>query len=145
MNDQLLPGPNLTNTLLGVLLRFRQEAVVFIADVKNMFYQVRVQPEDYDVLRFLWWPKGDIDKELEEYQMTVHIFGAVSSPSCANYTLKKVAEDQANNFYTNVIETIKRTFYVDDCLKSVATTEEAVILARELRATCAMGGFHLTK
>ena len=28
-----------------------------------------------------------------EYQMNVHLFGAVSSPSCSNYTLRKAAVD----------------------------------------------------
>ena len=145
LNDQLLPGPNLTNTLVGVLLRFRQEAVALMGDIENMFYQVRVKADNYDVQRFLWWPNGDFNKELEEFQMTVHIFGAVSSPSCANYALRKVAEDQINKIDSDVIDTIRKNFYVDDCLKSTATTEQAVKLAKDLSAACATGGFHLTK
>ena len=77
--------------------------------------------------------------------MTVHIFGAVSSPSCANYSLGKVAKDQMNNFDSGVIDTIRKNFYVDDCLKSTATMENAVKLAKNLSAACATGGFHLTK
>ena len=69
LNDQLLQGPDLTNTLVGVLTRFRQEQVALIVDVEAMFYQVRVSPTDYDVLRFLWWPEGNLDQELEEYRM----------------------------------------------------------------------------
>ncbi|XP_071959793.1 uncharacterized protein [Antedon mediterranea] len=37
LNDVLLPGPNLTSNLLGVLLRFREEEVAIIADVEKMF------------------------------------------------------------------------------------------------------------
>lgn len=46
LNDQLLQGPDLTNGLVGVLLRFRQEPVAMVADVEGMFHQVRVSPED---------------------------------------------------------------------------------------------------
>ena len=145
LNDKLLSGPNLTSTLVGVLLRFREEAVALMADVEIMFHQVRVPSEDYDVLIFLWWPNGDTSKELVEYQMTVHIFGAMSSPSCANYALKMIAEDQKGNFDNDVLETIRNNFYVDDCLKSVPSTEEAIKLASDLSAACKMGGFHLTK
>ena len=53
LNDQLLEGPDLTNTLVGVLTRFRQEQVAFMADIEAMFYQVRVCPGDCDYLRFL--------------------------------------------------------------------------------------------
>ena len=28
-----------------------------------------------------------------EYRMNVHLFGAVSSPSCPNYALQKAADD----------------------------------------------------
>ena len=50
-----------------------------------MFHQVRVPVEDRDFLWFLWWPGGDLAKGLEEYRMTVHLFGTVSSPSCVNF------------------------------------------------------------
>lgn len=36
LNKQLLQGPNLTSTLLGVLLRFRQDPVPFIGDIKRL-------------------------------------------------------------------------------------------------------------
>ena len=83
LNDQLLQGPDLTNTLVGVVTRFREEPVAFMADVEAIFYQVRVQPDDCKYLRFLWWPHDDLGKEPEEYQMLVHSFGGASSPSCA--------------------------------------------------------------
>ncbi|KAL6457432.1 hypothetical protein MHYP_G00343950 [Metynnis hypsauchen] len=37
LNDILLKGPDLNNTLLGVLLRFRQEQVAVTVDVEQMF------------------------------------------------------------------------------------------------------------
>ena len=53
LNDQLLQGRDLTNSLTGVLLRFRQEPVALMADVKEMFHQVHVAPDDCHALRFL--------------------------------------------------------------------------------------------
>jgi len=44
LNENLLQGPDLTNTLLGVLLRFRQGKVAFTGDIKSMFFQVKVDP-----------------------------------------------------------------------------------------------------
>ena len=40
---------------------------------------------------------------------------------------------------------MKKNFYVDDCLKSVPTTEAAVKLIYELCKLLSTGGFHLTK
>ena len=45
LNDMLLPGPDLTNSLVGVLMRFRQDHVAFMADIETMFHQVRVPDE----------------------------------------------------------------------------------------------------
>jgi hypothetical protein len=67
----------LTNKLIGVLLRFREEKVAVMADIKAMFLQVRVDPEDRDVLRFLWWPGGDMMAEPVTYRMCVHLFGEI--------------------------------------------------------------------
>lgn len=145
LNAQLLQGPDLANSLIGVLTRFRQEPVAFITDVEAMFYQVKVPDKDSDLMRFLWWPNGNLDAELEEYKMAVHIFGATSSPSCANYALKRCAEDHGKDFAPEVGHTVLRNFYVDDCLKSVATEEQALALIQDLTALCATGGFKLNK
>ena len=145
LNDGLLQGPDLTNSLLGVLLRFRQEHVGIAADIKSMFHMVRVPEEDADLLRFLWWPDGDISQDLQDYRMRVHLFGATSSPACANFALKKTAEDNWTEYGSEVKDTIERNFYVDDCLKSVQDADTAVKLSEQLRSACHKGGFHLTK
>jgi len=98
LNDKLLQGPDLTSNLLGVLTRFRQEKYAFMADIEKMFFQVRVRKEDQSFLRFLWWPNGDLEQKAEEYCMTVHLFGAVSSPACANYALQSTADDNEDNY-----------------------------------------------
>ena len=53
LKECLLSGPDLTNNLIGVLLRFRQERVAFMSDIECMFYHVRVPVEQHDLLRFL--------------------------------------------------------------------------------------------
>ncbi len=54
LNNYLLPGPTLTSTLLGVLLHFREHAIAITSDIKGMFHQIRLLPEDKPLLRFLW-------------------------------------------------------------------------------------------
>ena len=48
--------------------------------------------------------------------MVVHLFGATSSPSCANFALLKSAEDNQELFGTQAAETLWHNFYVDDCI-----------------------------
>ena len=54
LNDMLMPGPDLTNSLVGVLTRFRMERVATMADIEQMLYQVRIPEHQYDYLRFFW-------------------------------------------------------------------------------------------
>ena len=67
LNNKLLQGPDLTNNLVGVLVCFHQDPVAVMGDIQSMFHQVRIPEADRDLLQFLWWPKGNLDQELEEY------------------------------------------------------------------------------
>ena len=89
LNQHLLQGPVLINTLVGVLCRFRKEPIAFICDVEQMFHQFKVDTKHRDFLRFLRWDGGNYDARPTEYRMCVHLFGAVSSPGCANFGLKR--------------------------------------------------------
>lgn len=145
LNGELLQGPNLTNSLIGVLTRFRHHSIALMSDIEAMYYQVKVPPEDTDLLRFLWWPNGDVNEPLQEYKMVVHLFGATSAPSCAIYALRKTAEDAKDVMAPSVVNAVLNHFYVDDCLMSVSEEKEACAMVKDLTTLCGKGGFHLSK
>ena len=62
LNDNLLQGPDLTNSLLGVLCRFRLEPIAIMGNIQSMFHQVELPEKDRDLLRFLWWEDGDLNE-----------------------------------------------------------------------------------
>ena len=133
------------NSLIGILIRFRKEQIVLVADVEQMFHQVRVNPKHRDALRFLWWPDGDLEKEPQPYHMNVHIFGAKSSPCCANFCLRQTAVEFGHLYDPLVSKFIRNSFYVDDCLVSVSTVREAILAQKYLREILAKRGFRLRK
>ena len=145
LNSHLLTGPDLTNKLVGVLCRFREENIAFMCDVKEMFHQFRVNINHRDYLRFLWWPSGNYSQGPREFRMRVHLFGAASSPGCSNFALKQLAKDHAVEFGSEVVNFILHDFYVDDGLKSVPSTKEAISMISETRQLCQKGGLHLHK
>ena len=137
--------PDLTNQIVGVLLQFREEEVAFMADIEAMFYQVKIPPDQRSCLRFLWWTKSDINKEVIGFEMCTHVFGGTSSPSCSNFALKKTAIDNEKKSGEMAAATLKKKFYVDDLLKSVENGDEACQLIADAINMCAKGGFNLTK
>ena len=100
-----------------------------MADIESMFHQVRVPDRDSTFLSFLWWDDGDTTREVQEYQMLVHLFGVISPPASANFTLRQTADDNKNCFPTEVINTVLSNFYVDDCLKSFPAVNDAIATA----------------
>ncbi|XP_029970352.1 uncharacterized protein LOC115405059 [Salarias fasciatus] len=77
--------------------------------------------------------------------MKVHLFGAASSPGCANYGLKHIAAQGQGHFSEAAIDFIERNFYVDDGLISVSTEEEAIHLISEARQLCSTGKLRIHK
>ena len=145
INDLIMPGPDLTNLLLDVLLRFRMGKYACTGDIEAMFYQVKVPINDRDYLRFFWWDNGDLDTQPKVYRMTVHLFGACSSPSVANFALKQTALDGVDTFSESACNVVDQNFYVDDCLISEDDLQALIKVTKEVKDLCKSGGFNLTK
>ncbi|XP_076069318.1 uncharacterized protein LOC143041373 [Oratosquilla oratoria] len=145
LNDLLRQGPDISNLLLGVLLRFRLGLYACTADIETMYYQVKVPEDDRDYLRFLWWKDGHIGSDIVKLRMTSHPFGASCSPSIANYALKRVVQDHGNQFHKSVSEIVLNNFYVDDLLVSSDDINELIDNNNNVIDLCSKGGFNLTK
>lgn len=78
-------------------------------------------------------------------RMCVHLFGAASSPGCANFGLKQVADDNEAEFSNAVADFLRRDFYVDDGLKSLPSDLEATDMIHKTKEMCGKGGLHLHK
>ena len=121
INGNLMTGRDLTNQLIRVPIRYREEHVAIMADIEAMFYQVKVTEKHRSFLRFLWREDSEINKGIVDHEICVHAFGGVSSPSCGNYALRKIASDNQEEYGSDAAETLRKNVYVDDSLKSVNT------------------------
>ena len=139
LNDALFPGPDLLNQLVGVLMKFRQRAIAFAADIKEMFHQVRIRLEDQPAQRFLWRQPGETGPP-DTYVMEVMIFGAVSSPCSAQFTMRRNAEEHREEFAA-VAAACEENYYMDDYLDSVDTTDQAVQRVADTIEIQQRGGF----
>ena len=138
LNDNLSTGPDLLQNLIGIIFRFREKKIAITADIEAMFLQVKVPPEECKVLRFLW--RDNPKEPVKVYEYGRHIFGAKSSPTCANYALQQVARDKAQES-PQITKLIMRNFYMDDFVKSVPGAEQAIEIYKLLRAVLAKEAF----
>ncbi|XP_068720766.1 uncharacterized protein [Montipora capricornis] len=153
--------------------RYYADYCSFMAGIIFKGYARKVNDEREDEVRRTWylphhwmyhpqkskvlWPNGDLEQKADEYCMTVHLFGAVSSPACAKYALQRTADGNEDNYGTEVANTLRRNFYVDDVLKSASTEDKAIDLVKDVKeqgrrgarmaksAVCRNGGLNLTK
>jgi len=67
LNRELLSGPDLMNSLLGVLIHFRRETTAVMCDIEQMFHFFLVDPAHRDFLRFLWYEDNTPGKQIIDY------------------------------------------------------------------------------
>lgn len=77
--------------------------------------------------------------------MTVHLFGAASSPACATFALRQLAADNEAEFGSHAAQFVRQDFYVDDGLKSLPDVASAISLVKGATALCKKGGLRLHK
>ena len=141
LNDKIRQGPDLNNRLVNVLLRFRQHSYAIQADIEAMYNQILIPVKERDALRFLWFDK---DGKIVHYRMTRHLFGGIWC-SCSSAFALQCSLDLSPDVDPLVRDTILQGFYVDDCLKSVCSKEDAVLVIEEVAEVLAKCGFKLTK
>ena len=113
ITKELIPGPDLANQLVNVLTRFRENKVVFMADVEKMYFQIFVAEEHQCLLRFLWWKNGSIlDEQLFMRCVCICLLAYHLELTAINIENKHVYGKEAE-------ETLKNNFNVYDFLKYV--------------------------
>ena len=72
--------------MVRILLRFRRDKFAAMMDIEQMYHQIKVKESDQDASLFVW--RNTPEEEIDDYKMTVHIFGKIDSPCIANWVIK---------------------------------------------------------
>lgn len=128
LNDQLFPGPIVGPSLLG--FDSDKHTVAVSGDVKGLFHQVRLLPEDKSIVRFIWRNMLRTE-EATIYEWQVLPFGTTCSTCCAVFALQQTAHD-SSKANPMLEKSATRSFYVDNCLQSLETTERTRALVNSL-------------
>ncbi|XP_063368206.1 uncharacterized protein LOC134656578 [Cydia amplana] len=140
LNDHILEGPDLLQSLPGILYRFREGQYAVVADIAEMFLQVRIRKEDQPSQLFLWRENNKSVPEV--YKMNSMIFGAASSPFLAHCVRNKNALDNAKEFPL-AVEEITTNHYMDDFVASFKNESALVSSSLQVAECHERGGFQL--
>ncbi|XP_064472444.1 uncharacterized protein LOC135386595 [Ornithodoros turicata] len=148
LNQVLHAFPNLNSDILSLLLRFRMHRIGMVADIEKAFLQIALHKQDTDALRFLWYTSTPIAGQplpsIETWRMTPVSFGARSSPFLLSATIQHHLQ-QAEEDYLQTATLLEQSFYVDDLVVSVSTSENARTLHEETLSIFEAAGMKIKK
>lgn len=142
LNSKLMKGPQYYKPLPAVLFNFRVGAVAVCGDIKEMFHQILVAPEDRCSQRFLWRDNENQSPDL--YEMLVMTFGAACSPCIAHY-VKDTNAVEFRDRYPRAVKSILDHHYVDDFVDSFESVSKAIEVAQQVREIHASAGYELRR
>jgi len=134
-------GATVQQDLYSIVLLFRTHQVCFTADIKMMYRQIVVYPQDRDLQRILW--KYSSEEPIQEYRLTTVTYGTSSAPFLATRCLKKLADDKEQ--YPRSAQVLSNVFYVDDLLSGTSTIDDASNVQKEISSLLQTAGLTLRK
>ena len=139
LNDYWAKGPTLLNSLIGVLLRFRERPVAMTGDIRKMYNAIRISELDQHTHRFLWRNMSRTEMP-SIYAITAVSFGDKPAGNIAMIALRKTVEMYRDK-YPHVEDIIKSNTYVNDILDSFESHNQAIEVAQDIDSVINVGGF----
>ncbi|XP_021958928.1 uncharacterized protein LOC110854790 [Folsomia candida] len=129
LNEEMLVGPTIQDSLVDILIRFRLHKVAITADIEKMYRQILVSPKDTDLQRILW--RDDPSKPIKNFRLRTVTCGTAGAPYLATRTLKELGIRNQRKFPI-ASEVIIRDFYMDDLMSGEPDVKQALETQHQL-------------
>lgn len=142
LNNILMPGPKLQQSIEDIILRFRLHQVVFTGDIKQMYRQVKMHNEDCKYQTILWRKSPEVP--ICQYELTTVTYGVSSSAYLAMRVVHELAVLNESK-YPEASKALQESLFVDDIVCGSSTLRSARTLQQDIIAILSQGGFQLRK
>jgi hypothetical protein len=142
LNDVLCVGPSIQDDLFVLLLGFSQHQIVCVADIKMMYRQILVHPDDRDLQRIVW--RKDCSLPVQEYALQTVTYGTAPASFLATRCLKEAAI-QTQVKFPEASAIIRKDFYMDDLLTGFDSVAEGLKIQQQIIDILKSYKFHLRK
>lgn len=116
LNDYWAKGQNVLNSLLDILIKFRQGKFAITGEISKMYNFVKLGTLDQHIHRFLWG-NMEINGSFDHYVTTPVVFAEKPSGVIALTALKKTVEMYEAKII-DVKNIISTNSYIDDIIHS---------------------------
>ena len=145
LNKLLNRGPIFMQSLRSILIRFGERQYGVAGDIANMFFQIRIAPEDRDMLRILWFSEPDMNGDVAAFEFQVAPYGLRCIPSIAGYAMMFTAENNIPDVSQDATSRVTRDMFVDDLITGVDCVTEGQKIIKEVSELLSSTGFTITK
>ncbi|XP_054259230.1 uncharacterized protein LOC128983973 [Macrosteles quadrilineatus] len=138
LNDILLTGRKLQTDICDAILNIRSHKIVFSCDIRQMYRQIQVHPDDQQFQPILW--RDDPSKAISTFQLTT-----VTMNSSPYFAIKTLLAENEGDAFLQASHSLRHHTYVDDIITGADSVEAALELQDQLIQLLHRGGFELRK
>nr|CAH7741098.1 unnamed protein product [Callosobruchus chinensis] len=142
LNDLQMTGPIIQQDLLSIILRFRMRSIVLSSDIKMMYRQVLINPNQRNLQKIVW--RSNPNEPLKTFQLNTVTYGTTAASFLAIRCLHQLAYE-CEVEHPNIAKIIRNDMYVDDLLTCVDTEQEANYIISHITQIFLQRGFELRK
>ena len=141
LNNALELGPDILNSLHGVLMRFRGSVCAAQGDVSKMFYMVKLTLPDQMMQLFVWKFKGET--KIRTFCMTGLVMGNRPSTNISIIAMRLNASRGNNKIdYPIAHEALTTNSYVDNTFCGAENDEDLEKAIEQTELVANSAGFH---
>ena len=142
LNSLLHTGPNLLPDLAELLIHWMKYQYVFVSDIKQMYRQILIHPDDRKYQQILW--RENNNDKIQAYSLNTVTYGVVSSPYHAIRVTRQLAIDEGKK-YPLGSEILNSETYMDVTLSGGYSLPESLKKQQQLINICKCAGFEVHK
>ncbi|XP_050359878.1 uncharacterized protein LOC126779785 [Nymphalis io] len=140
LNNLLLVGPNLQDSLFSILIRARQHKYLLTGDIEKMYRQILVKDTDRDLQLILW--RKDESLPLKTLRLNTVTYGTSSASYLSTRCLWQIGDECENSLIKNIIQ---KDFYVDDLITGADEENQLRFIKDSVIKALHTGCFNLRK
>lgn len=141
LNDLLLKGPDVLNSVRAVLLKFRKGRFAALGDIRKMYNSVWLEEQEVHLHRFLW--RDSDEEELGEYAVTRVNIGDKPAGCIAQLAMRETANLPQFSHLEEERRVLHEDSYVDDLLTSHDSLDQLKVITGNVEQILRAGGFEL--
>ncbi|XP_045452660.1 uncharacterized protein LOC123661764 [Melitaea cinxia] len=140
INDLLMIGPNIQDSLFSILIRARTYKYLLTGDIEKMYRQIEVNPDDRNLQLILW--REDESLPIKTMQLNTVTYGTASASYLSTRCLWQIGDECDDSLIKNIIQ---KDFYVDDLITGSNDIEELNYIQNSIAQELNKGCFKLRK